>query len=337
MQTNERLNTDVSLTFLNTPNRPSEPPNERDRVYAQQVAWLFRDSFQTTMQTAGQALLNKGEQQKWRPVLRDAHGKVVHSPGIVLLNPLSLSTVAKTAHPIVRLVPSAIIHRRQAPAYPTADLIHEPLPDHEHQAAHLFTRYLNQKTLLGQTNVQEALAQYRFLNATIDPARPQAFRRGLDVLVSMLPAPNRQSAQQLVTNLMQLHPLYRSTYHPDISATGHQRIEQSAIPLTYKGVVLQPKQIRNLLLGNTIEVAGIRDPKRNGLYRAGVSFNILHGRMDEVSRQEQLRTDNRQEAVLHRRTVGVQNDDSLKAKQFVNGSSGSESPPKEEGRSLKIQ
>ena len=337
MQTSEISLADVSLTFLSHPNQPPGPTNERDRVCTQQMAWLFRDSFQATIQTAGQALLNRGEQQKWRPLLRDAHGKVVHSPGIVLLNPLSRSAVGEVARPIVQLVPPTIIRQLYAPAYPVADLIHKPLTDHEHQADHLFARYLNQKTLPGQTNAQEAMAQYRLLIATVDTTRPQAFRRGLDILVSMLPAPNNQSAQQLAVDLMQLHPLYRSTYHPDISAIGHQRIEQSVIPLSYKGVVLQPKQIRNLLLGNTIEVTGIRDPKRNKLYRAGVSFNIFHGRMDEVSRQEQLRTDNRQEGMLHRRTVDRQDDDSLKTKKSANSPSGSESPAREQGRSLKIQ
>ncbi len=284
----------------------------QDQHAAGQVVWLFRDSFRALMKATGGEMVNQGEQQKWCPVLRDAHGNVVHSPGPVLLNPLPHSNLTETAKPTVQLILPITGRNNSGNAYPVVYLEQKPVPDHVQQATRLVDRYLNDKPLINQLTVREAMAQYRLLNATVDTARPQDFRRGLEVLVSLLPVQGRKSAEGLVEDLLRLHPLYRVTYHPDVGTIGRQRIEQTEIPLTYKGVALQPRQIRNLLLGNTIEVAGIRDPQRGSLYRAGVSFNILRGTADEVSRREQLKTDNKQEAVLHQKAVSKQDDDSLR-------------------------
>ena len=324
-----------SLTFVLVNNRLDSTVNQRNQELADRVTWLFRDSFRLTEQIKTSDSASRGEQQKWRLALRDAHGKVVHSPGLLLLNPLPQSSVITAAKSVVQLVLPALSRPRLLPTYPMVDLQHEPVTNHTEQVSQLVGQYIRQNQRSGQ--VREVMAHYRLLHATVDPAQPQLFRRGLSTLIALLPVTDKQKSGDLLASILHLNPLYRATYHPDVVAVGRQQINQADIPVNYKGVVLQPKQIRNLLLGNTIEVAGIRDPKRGGLYRAGVSFNILHGRLDETSRQEQLRTDNRQEALLHKREVNRQDADNLRHSPQFGGITNKSSTPEVVSRPVRLQ
>ena len=103
--------------------------------------------------------------------------------------------------------------------------------------------------------------------------------------------------------MLEVNPLQRVTYHPDINVLGVQPIHLKTVPITYKGVSLKPAQIRNLLLGNSVEIDGLRDERRPGLYRASVRFNVLHNKMEGDSRREEIRTDNKAHFKQHQREV----------------------------------
>jgi ribosome-associated protein YbcJ (S4-like RNA binding protein) len=85
------------------------------------------------------------------------------------------------------------------------------------------------------------------------------------------------------------------------------------VPLQYKGVALQPAQIKNLLLGNAIEVTGLRDERRAGLYRATVQFNVLHNKAEESTKREELRTENKAEFVRHQQAVHQRGSDQVRS------------------------
>jgi hypothetical protein len=283
---------------------------QRDQQLIQKVAWLFRDSLAQVEAGANRQPNVRSEQQKWQPVLRDAHGNVVQRATPILLNPIVADDLQR-AQPTVQWVlpyPSG----RKAIGQPRVLLERRPLVDHAEQATRLIDSFLRQHPASTNMDGRGAVAQYNLLLAATDPTRLQDFRRGLAYFVSSLTSHHRETSEELIQNLLRLHPIYRTTLHPDIGAVGRQRIEQAAIPLSYKGVLLQPRQVRNLLLGNTIEVTGIRDPHRHGLYRAGVTFNILNGKAEENARREELKTDNKQEALYHQRTVHQQHADGLR-------------------------
>lgn len=309
---NEQLFAEAHLSFLEPSSRPYDQGLvERDQRLTQGVSRLFRDSIQAFSQEENNQHLLKGEPLKWRPILRDAYGKTVHSPGVVLVNP-SLDPLMH--NPVIQLVPPNPRFLGQVSRQPIVKLVRSPDADYEGRTMRLIESVVNPNTANGQRQLTEAMAQYRLINLTTDPTRPQDFKRGLHAIVVLTLLVNDKRADKLVDDLLRLHPIYRSTFHPDVGVVGRQWIEQKDVPVAYKGVPLQPDQIRNLLLGNTIEVNGIRDPGRASLYRAGVSFNLLRGQTDEVSRSEQIKTDNQQETKRHRQVVERQDDDSLRLK-----------------------
>lgn len=53
------------------------------------------------------------------------------------------------------------------------------------------------------------------------------------------------------------------------------------LPIKYKGVQLTEKQVHNLLIGNPIELSGLKDPKLDKPYSATVNLNLLSGKVGE--------------------------------------------------------
>lgn len=58
-------------------------------------------------------------------------------------------------------------------------------------------------------------------------------------------------------------------------------IPVTGLPIKYKGVQLNEKQVSNLLIGNSIELTGIKDPNLAKPYSATVKFNLITGNQFE--------------------------------------------------------
>jgi len=58
-------------------------------------------------------------------------------------------------------------------------------------------------------------------------------------------------------------------------------IPVTELPIKYKGVQLNEKQVSNLLIGNSIELTGIKDSNLGKPYSATVKFNLITGNQSE--------------------------------------------------------
>ncbi|GLU56486.1 hypothetical protein Dfri01_59470 [Dyadobacter frigoris] len=61
-------------------------------------------------------------------------------------------------------------------------------------------------------------------------------------------------------------------------------IPVTELPIKYKGVQLNEKQVLNLLIGLPVELSGLKDPKLNKPYSATVNLNVLSGKVGETEK-----------------------------------------------------
>lgn len=283
-----------------------------DAAAALQFINLFRESFAEFRQSAEYNRLQVGEQAKWRPSLRDANGRIIGELNYVLLNPI----VPQLGHkPVVQII------------LPNRDYVAEVasrLKPDQHRAAESGhpVSYLERRTKLEddvtvQTvmtlmtpanadqrgRVGQAMQEYRQAQAATELEDVAGLRQAFGQIVQHTLGVEGFRRDAVIDKMLEVNTLYRVTYHPDINVLGRQPLHLQTVPIDYKGVRLQPPQIRNLLLGNSIEVAGIRDERRPGLYRANVRFNLLSNQLEAGTAREEIKTDHKAEYTQHQQLV----------------------------------
>ena len=303
--------------LLRENNRADDTPEVvgavNDAANARYLINLFQESFQEFKQSAEYGRLQLGEQAKWRPTLRDANGQLIGTLNCVLLNP----TLPQLGNmPVVQIIlPNRDYLRevanRLTPAQQQAIEKGQPVSLIDRQITKrddaglksLMDMMTIPSTADQPQRVSTAMAQYHQAQQNIAPHDVVGLRRAFEGIAGQTLHLQTFKRDVLVDKMLEANPLHRITYHSDINIIGRQIIHMQAVPITYKGVDLQPAQIRDLLLGNVIEIAGIHDPKRAGLYRAAVSFNVLHNRAEENTKREQIKTDSKTEFQTHQQIV----------------------------------
>ncbi len=292
-----------------------------DAANARHFLDLFRESFQEFRQSAEYGKLLIGEQAKWRPTLHDSNGRVIGQLNHVLLNP-TLPQVANK--PVIQII------------LPNRDYIQEVasrLKPEQQQALEKGQplAFLERRTTLHddimvqslmnmmtpsaadqRQRIVQAMKEYRQAQADTKPEDIAGLRQSFSRIVEKTLNVEGFRRETLLDKMLEVNHLQRVTYHPDVNILGIQPIHLQTVPLSYKGVDLQPAQIRNLLLGNTIEVAGLRDDRRSGLYRATIQFNVLHNRTEENSKREEIRTENKADFNHHQQTVNQRGSDDIR-------------------------
>lgn len=283
-----------------------------DAAAALQFIYLFRESFAAFQRSAEYNRLQLGEQAKWRPTLRDANGRVVGELNHVLLNPI-LPNVGQ--RPVVQFIlPNrdylAQVASRLRPDQQQAVQSGQPISylerrpsSHADATVQTLMELMTPAGVDQRERVKRAMQEYRQSLETTKPEDGAGLRQAFGQMVQQTLAVEGVRREALIEKMMEVNPIYRVTYHPDIDVLGRQPIHLQTVPLDYKGVRLQLPQLKNLLLGNTIEVVGIRDERRPGLYRAEVRFNVLSGKMEGGSQREEIRTENKAEYRQHQQLV----------------------------------
>ncbi|WP_375448458.1 hypothetical protein [uncultured Fibrella sp.] len=300
-----------------------------DAANARHFLTLFRESFQEFRQSAEYGKLILGEQAKWRPTLLDANGKVVGQFNHVLLNPTLPQPGNK---PVVQIILPNRDYRQEM-----ANRINperQQALKHNRPIAFLERRTTLQddvtvQTLLAmmtpsspdqQQRMNRAMQEYRQVQATTKPEDVAGLRHSFQQIVQHTLSLQGFRYEAVFDKMLEVNQLQRVTYHPDINVLGVQPIHLQSVPIAYKGVTLQPAQIKNLLLGNSIEVAGLRDERRPGLYRASVQFNVLSNKLESDSKREELRTDSKADFKHHQREVLQRGSDDHQTSQNNNSS-----------------
>ncbi len=319
------MNSLWEYAVLRENNRADDTPElvgaANDAANARCFINLFQESFKEFKQSAEYNRLQLGEQAKWRPTLRDANGQIIGMLNCVLLNPTLPQLVNR---PVVQIIlPNRDylqeVAHRLSPAQQQAIEKGQPvsLLDRHHTKRDdavlksLMDMMTTPPTADQPQRVASAMAQYHQAQQNIVPHDVVGLRQAFERIAGQTLQLQTFKRDVLVDKMLEANSLHRLTYHPDINIIGRQVIHMQAVPMAYKGVDLQPAQIRNLLLGNVIEVAGIHDPKRPGLYRAAVSFNVLHNRAEESTKREQIKTESKIEFQAHQHIVHQRGTDQL--------------------------
>lgn len=284
----------------------------RDAADARHFLDLFRESFQAFRQSAEYGKLRLGEQAKWQPTLRDANGRLIGQLNPVLLNP---TLPGLTGTPVVQIILPNRDYRQAVASRLKPDrqqalekgqpvaFLERYTTRHDDIMVQSLMKMMTPTTADQQQVVLRAMTEYRQVQADTKPEDVVGLRQSFGRIIEQTLQVTGFRRDTLIDKMMEVNRLQRVTYHPDVNSLGRQPIHWSNIPLTYKGVTLHPVQLKNLLLGNTVEVAGLRDERRPGLYRASVQFNVLANKPEESSKQETLKTDNKAEFTYHQRAV----------------------------------
>jgi hypothetical protein len=292
-----------------------------DAANARHFLELFRESFQAFRQSAEYGNLLLGEQAKWRPALRDSTGRLVGQLNPVLLNPTLPQVAGK---PVVEIILPNRDYRREVESrlrpeqqqalekgQPVAFLERRTSP-HGDTVVQSLMQMMTPPTADQQQRIGRAMVDYRQAQTDTKPEDIDGLRQSFGRIIEQTLSMNSFRRDTLLDKMLEVNPLERVTYHPDLKLSGRQSIHLQTVPLSYKGVDLQPAQIKNLLLGNTIEMAGLRDDRRSGLYRAAVRFNLLQNKPEENAKREELRTDNKADFNHHQQTVNGRGSDDMR-------------------------
>lgn len=288
---------------------------------------LFRESFNEFRRSAEYGKLLLGEQAKWQPTLRDADGRVVGSINHVLLNP-TLPQVGN--RPVVEIIlPNRDydqeVASRLTPAQrqalekgqPVAFLDRRTTLQDDITLQLLMNMMTSPASGSQQQQLTKAMTEYRQAQADTKPEDVIGLRTSFQRIIEHTLGLRGFKSDTVLDKMLELNTIERLTFHPDINVLGRQPIHLQSLPLTYKGVELQPAQLKNLMMGNPIEVAGVTDPRRPGLYRAAVHFNLMHNRTEETSKREELKTDNKTEFRAHQQAVHQRSSDELNGKAKI--------------------
>lgn len=152
----------------------------------------------------------------------------------------------------------------------------------------------------------------------------------------------RQSEQWTTAAYKALGPA-RYTYFPHLASGAYQPIDPAQIPVRYKGVELQEPDVKNLLIGNAVELKGLKDERRATPYRAVLNWNLLKGQTESREDQkEELKTDRKQEATRHEQMVNGRGADAIAAEQHQrqqqtrNGTTDADREDKRRNRSPRV-
>ena len=152
----------------------------------------------------------------------------------------------------------------------------------------------------------------------------------------------RQSEQWTPAAYKALGPA-RYTYIPHLASGAYQPIDPAHIPVRYKGVELQEPEVKNLLIGNAVELKGLKDERRATPYRAVLNWNLLKGQTESREDQkEELKTDRKQEATRHEQVVNGRGADTIAAEQLQrqqqnrNGTTDADREDKRRNRSPRV-
>ena len=285
---------------------------------ARHFLYLFRESFQEFRQSAEYGKLLIGEQAKWQPTLRDSNGRVIGHLNHVLLNP-TLPQVANK--PVVQIILPNRDYREEVASRLKPD--QQQALEKGQPVALLERRTTLQDDIMVQSlmnmmtpsaadqrqRVIQAMTEYRQVQADTKPEDIGGIRKSFGRIIEQTLKVEGFRRDTVLDKMLEVNQLRRVTFHPDINISGKQPIHLQNVPLSYKGVDLQPTQIKNLLLGNTIEVAGLRDDRRPGLYRASIQFNVLQNKAEENSKREEVRTENKADFRDHQQAVNQRGSD----------------------------
>jgi hypothetical protein len=283
-----------------------------DAANARHFLDLFRESFQEFRQSAEYGKLLIGEQAKWRPTLHDSNGRVIGQLNHVLLNP-TLPQVANK--PVVQIILPNRDYRQEVASRLKPDqqqavekgqpvaLLERRSSLHDDKMVQSLMKMMTPLAADQQQRVVQAMTEYRQAQADTKPEDIAGLRQLFGRIVEQTLNVEGFRRDTLLDKMLEVNQLQRVTFHPDINISGKQPIHVQAVPLPYKGVDLQPAQLKNLLLGNTIEVAGLRDDRRPGLYRATIQFNVLQNKPEENSTREEVKTENKHEFNRHHQVV----------------------------------
>lgn len=273
---------------------------------------LFRESFQEFCQSAEYGKLLVGEQAKWRPMLRDSNGQLIGQLNHVLLNP-TLPQVGNK--PVVQIILPNVDYRQEVASRLKPDqqqavekgqpiaFLERRTTLHDDIMVQSLMKMMTPTVADQQQRVVQAMTEYRQVQADTKPEDIVSLRQLFGRIIEQTLHVEGFRRDTLLDKMLEVNQLNRVSYHPDINILGKQPIHLQSVPLSYKGVDLQPVQIKNLLLGNTIEVTGLRDDRRSGLYRATIQFNVLHNKAEENSRREEIRTENKAEYKHHQQMM----------------------------------
>lgn len=290
---------------------------------------LFRESFNEFRQSAEYGKLLLGEQAKWQPTLHDGHGRLIGGISHVLLNPTLPQMGNRPVVEIIlpnrdydqevasRLTPT----QRQAleKGQPVAFLDRRTTLQDDITLQLLINMMTAPASGSQQQQLAKAMTEYRQAQADTKPEDVIGLRTSFQRIVEHTLGLRGFKSDTVLDKMLEVNMVERVTFHPDISGLGRQPIHLQSVPLTYKGVDLQPAQLKNLVMGNTIEVAGITDARRPGLYRAAVHFNLMHNRTEETSKHEELKTDNKTEFRVHQQAFHQRGSDELHGRAKIEG------------------
>jgi len=294
-----------------------------DAANARHFLDLFRESFQEFRQSAEYGKLLIGEQAKWRPTLHDSNGRLIGQLNPVLLNPTLPQMANKPVVQIIlpnrdyrqeiasRLRPNQqqALEKGQPHGGPAIAFLERRTSLHDDMMVQSLMKMMTPPTTDQRQRVGQAMTEYRQVQTDTKPEDISGLRQSFGRIIEQTLDIKSFRRDTLLDKMLEVNQLQRVTFHPDINIAGKQPIHLQAIPLAYKGVDLQPSQIRNLLLGNTIEVAGLRDDRRPGLYRATIQFNVLQNKVEENSKREEIRTENKADFRHHQQAVNQQGSD----------------------------
>lgn len=279
---------------------------------------LFQESFQEFRRGSEYGKLLLGEQVKWRPTLKDANGQQIGSINHVLLNP-TLPQVGNK--PVVQIILPNIDYRQEVASRLKPDqqqamekgqpvaFLERRTTLHDDIMVQSLMKMMTPSVADQQQRVVQAMKEYRQVQADTKPEDIVRLRQSFGRIIEQTLNVEGFRRDTLLDKMLEVNQLQRVTYHPDINILGKQPIHMQTVPLSYKGVDLQPAQIKNLLLGNTIEVFGLRDERRSGLYRASVQFNVLRNKPEENSKREEVKTENKSEFRHHQQMMHQRDSD----------------------------
>jgi hypothetical protein len=235
-----------------------------DAANARHFLNLFRESFLEFRQSAEHGKLLVGEQAKWRPTLRDSNGRVIGQLDHVLLNP-TLPQVANK--PVVQIILPNRDYRQEVASRlkpdqqqamekgnrtggPAIAFLERRTSLHDDMMVQSLMKMMTPSAADQQQRVGQAMTDYRQAQADTKPEDTTGLRQSFGRIVEQTLKVEGFRRDTLLDKMLEVNPLQRVTYHPDINILGKQPIHLQTVPLSYKGVDLQPAQIKNLLLGN---------------------------------------------------------------------------------------
>ena len=313
---------------------------------------LFWDSLQELQRSGARESLLAGEQVRFLPRLKTRHGQPGGLIDEVILNPvrhpqskkpvieilLPHTPLAKEVNARIKrlkddkngavLSPEGKRTDSLSPPSPPAHPAHTHPPDYTPKR--LLVWYVTQPM---QREIIENTVPF------LDPALPltrqrtmvEQMQKGLEMIklkepddlmgvrtalcrlgesvLNLSPEKAQQWAEKTHANM----DIHRATLIEDLSIVALQRVQPADIPSRYKGVTLTPAQQKDLMLGKGVELDGLKDDKREGLYRAIVGFDLLSGQINPRPQKEKAQTQTPEQQQLHQHATKQADSDKLQA------------------------